>query len=306
MKKFVLFLVFISFTLIFSALTVAAQNKEDLQWFRVQSDNGEFSVEIPAKYNHVYDKDGFSTSRKSNNYQLKEMHLVNAYYEKTLLSFESYTAKKGSLEAEYEVDQRFPKEIKASEFESNNTKIKQLSLKTDDYYWVKQYLESKTHIYILTVATRNGENEVMKRFLNSLSFRADTKEKPDSNIALYSSLKVTPVVLIKAEKDKKIAADDKISTKDKVDDKSKLLIVNKPVPAYTDSARMKGVQGVIQLKTTFAEDSFIPKIEIVKVLPEGLLRQAIFAALRIKFMPEEKEGKPVAVIKTIEYNFAIY
>jgi hypothetical protein len=60
------------------------------------------------------------------------------------------------------------------------------------------------------------------------------------------------------------------------------------------------------LKIVFAENGFIPKIEATQVLPDGLLRQAVFAAIRIKFLPEEKDDIPQTITKTVEYSFAIY
>ena len=150
---------------------------------------------------------------------------------------------------------------------------------------------------------------MMKRFLDSLIFNPDTGEKPQVNSILFSSLKATPVNLTTAEKsadeDKKGKTDKKANDLNK-NDTSKLIIVKKTPPSYVDSARMKSVQGKIQLRTTFSENGFISAIEILKSLPEGLLRQAVFAALRIKFLPREDAGKTVSTTKTIEYDFAIY
>jgi hypothetical protein len=50
----------------------------------------------------------------------------------------------------------------------------------------------------------------------------------------------------------------------------------------------------------------IPDITVLKTLPEGLLRQAVFAALRTKFIPKEKDGLPIATKSTFEFGFHIY
>lgn len=69
---------------------------------------------------------------------------------------------------------------------------------------------------------------------------------------------------------------------------------------------MKAVTGTIRVRLTFAKDGFVSKIVVLKSLPEGLLRQSLFAALRIKFLPKMKDGSPETVIKMVEYKFDIY
>lgn len=295
----VLFLPFIAF----------AQEKQMSEWMRVQSDDGEFSIEVPVAHNYFYDKDGFLTAKDSNNYKVQQMNLLNAYHEETLISFESYKAKKGALEAFYEDEMRFPKDLTISNFKRSNTTIKQIIAKTENYYYLRQYFNSKSNIYILTVASKNGENATMKRFLDSVVFKPDTKERPNADAVLFSSLQITPVELVTV---KKVA--DVVQTAKTEDDSitptpsdvSKMVVIRKPSPAYTDAARMKAVQGIIRLRLTFNENGFIPKIEVVKSLPEGLLRQTVFAVLRFKFLPQEKAGKVVSTIRTVEYNFVIY
>lgn len=284
-----------------------AQKIQSSEWIRVQSNNGEFLIEVPAKYSYFYDEDGFSESRNVDNYQLRKMSLLNAYYQNTLLSFESYEAKKGGFKALYEHELRASKEASTSDFNRNGAPIKQIITKTDNYYCVRQYFNSKTNVYILTAVARSGENEVIKRFLDSLVFKPETKEKPDTNSILFSSLKVAPVNITTAKDDKKEGEKDAAAPTDKAKkDISKFVVAKKPATAYVDAARMRQIKGTIKLRVTFGEDGFIPQIEIVKSLPEGLLRQAVFAALRLKFLPEEAAGKPISVTKMVEYRFDIY
>ena len=278
------------------------------EWFRVRSDNGEFSIEVPAKYSYFYDKDGFFVSKDSKNYSLKNMQMLNAYHENTLVSVEIYEAKKESLESIFESDKRFPKQAVASSFKRNNTTVYQITIKTDEYHCVRQYFYSKTHIYVLTAGSRNGETATAKHFWDSLFFSSESQESKEDKSVLFSALKQTPVNLItkkKKDEDKKDKID--VNKKEKSDDKiSKLIILKKPFSSYTDSARMNSVQGNIQLRLKLDENGYIPEIEVVKSLPEGLMRQTIFAALRIKFLPEEENGKPQTTVKIIEYSFAIY
>ena len=305
MKKTVTVLAFFFYAILFSSSIMFAQQNSTGEWIRISSDNGEFSIEVPAKYNYFFDEDGFWTSKNSSDYKLEKMSLLNAYHENTLLSLESYKSNKGGLEAIYESDTNSTKEIATSEFKRNGVRIRQVKAKTDDYFLVKQYFNSKTHIYILTAASRTGENPTTKRFLDSLVFKPDTNEKPDVNAVLFSSLKITPIDLTNAKVDKNVKPTNN-ATGQTQDDSLRLLIVSRSRVSYTEAARMRQVKGVVQLRPTFSDDGFIHKIEILKPLPEGLLRQAVFAALRIKFLPEEKAKKPVSTTRIIEYSFSIY
>lgn len=296
MKYSIKFILILIFTLIFS-FEIQAQNSE---WIRVQSDNGEFSIEVPAKNNYFYDKEGFSITEDRSDYKLKEMNLLNAYKDKTLLSVETYEAKKDALKGFY----RLEKGENLSDFKLGTFTAKQFIRKKENFYSNTLYFYSKKHIYIVTAASRIDETIAMKHFFNSIIFKSDSKNEPNSEAIPFSSLKVTMI-------DLKIAKESEAKTEKKIaapkdDSLNKLFIVSKPKPSFTDSARMRGVQGLIRLKTLFSQDGFVPKIEVTKSLPEGLLRQTVFAALRIKFLPEEKDGNPQSVTKTIEYNFTLY
>ncbi len=98
-------------TLAFAALfflqtNVFAQTNQSSEWIRVRSDDGEFSVEVPADYKFIVDKTGFQVNDTYNNYQLEEVKMFNSYREKTLIAFESYKAGKKALDAIRESDNR--------------------------------------------------------------------------------------------------------------------------------------------------------------------------------------------------------
>ncbi len=91
-----IFLIFLSF--------VSAQESQSADWFRVQSDDGEFSVEVPVNYDFYLDNDGFLVSDNSKSYRLSKMKMLNAYHEKTLLSFEVYETNRSKTVAEILAD----------------------------------------------------------------------------------------------------------------------------------------------------------------------------------------------------------
>lgn len=85
-----------------------------------------------------------------------------------------------------------------------------------------------------------------------------------------------------------------------------LKILSHPKPGYTDSARTKGRHGTVALAVLFAANGRIEGTLLLNRLGYGLDEQAMSAARRIKFEPKMVGGKPVSVVKMVEYSFAIY
>lgn len=302
MKNSVKFTLFLVFTLFFT-FEAQAQNAE---WIRVQSNNGEFSIEVPAQYKYFYDKEGFSVSVDNTNYQVKEMNMVNAYKEATLLSVETYEVQKGAIKAFYPFNKK-AKEF--TDFKLDTLTAKQYVEKNDKFYSKSMYFYTKKQIFVITAASRIGETSVMKHFFDSIIYNPNTKNQPKSEAIAFSSLKVAMIDL-QFPKEAEVKIEEKSETPkieiQKDENPNKFIIVSKPKAAFVDSARARNVQGLIRLKVLFSQDGFIPKIEVTKSLPEGLLRQTIFAAIRIKFLPVEKDGNPQSVTKTVEYSFTLY
>lgn len=85
-----------------------------------------------------------------------------------------------------------------------------------------------------------------------------------------------------------------------------LKILSKPKPSYTDSARQGNVQGTILVAILFGADGRIQHVLLLKRLGSGLDEQVMIAARKIKFEPVTKDGKPISVVKMVEYGFSIY
>lgn len=87
---------------------------------------------------------------------------------------------------------------------------------------------------------------------------------------------------------------------------SKVKIIAKPRPGYTDPARQNNVQGTVSLRVTFLASGQVGSITPVQRLPHGLTEQAIAAARQIRFEPAKRNGVPVATTMTVLYSFTIY
>ena len=85
-----------------------------------------------------------------------------------------------------------------------------------------------------------------------------------------------------------------------------LKILTKPRAHYTDNARGANAQGTIRIAVLFGANGRIQHILMIKRIGYGLDEEAIRAARQIEFEPQTKAGKPVSVVKLLEYNFRIY
>lgn len=273
------------------------------EWIRVQSENGEFSIEVPAEHTYFSDNDGFAVSAgNGSDIQLRNMRMLNAISGETLVSFEIYEAKKRALDKIFESDKGRKNVLRVNKVKDDDFESKEIEYKSDEASWVRRYFSSKTHIYVLTAGSRTTSAGVMKRFFDSIEFKPNADEKVSSGVSL-SALRRLNVTIEQQDKN-----DDKKVNKPSQSDLSAqpMVLLSKPLASYINPARANMVTGDIRLKVTLSKDGSIPKVSVIETLPDGLLRQAVFAALRIKFLPRLKDGQPENSVVTVEYNFRIY
>ena len=87
---------------------------------------------------------------------------------------------------------------------------------------------------------------------------------------------------------------------------TKVRLIKKPEPVYSERARGEQVTGTVILKCVFAADGTVSNIRVVSGLPFGLTEKAIEAARKIRFVPATKDGKNVSMWMQLEYNFNLY
>jgi outer membrane biosynthesis protein TonB len=59
------------------------------------------------------------------------------------------------------------------------------------------------------------------------------------------------------------------------------------------------------VRVWFGADGLVKNVLIMQSLPFGLNYQAVAAANLMEFEPATRDGKPYAVIKTVEYMFTL-
>jgi TonB family protein len=80
-------------------------------------------------------------------------------------------------------------------------------------------------------------------------------------------------------------------------------VLSKPEATYTEQARNAGIEGTVILRAIFTEQGKVEHVLALRSLPGGLTERAIAAAKKISFVPATIDGKPVAMIMELQYNF---
>jgi tetratricopeptide (TPR) repeat protein len=78
-----------------------------------------------------------------------------------------------------------------------------------------------------------------------------------------------------------------------------------PRAAYTELARRRFVAGTIKVAVELGADGKVLFVYPMNRLESGLTENALDAAREIKFIPAQKNGKPVASVRTLVYTFGI-
>lgn len=89
-------------------------------------------------------------------------------------------------------------------------------------------------------------------------------------------------------------------------DRLRPTIISRERAAYTDEAQLHRAQGTVLLSAIFSANKQILQIQVVRGLPYGLSESAILAAKKIKFQPAMRNGVPVNVRMTLQYDFNLF
>jgi TonB family protein len=82
-------------------------------------------------------------------------------------------------------------------------------------------------------------------------------------------------------------------------------LTHRAEPEYSPEARSAGIQGTVVFEVVVNELGGISNVSVLSPLGFGLDEKAQEAIVRWRFEPGRKDGKPVAVLATIEVNFRL-
>ena len=82
-----------------------------------------------------------------------------------------------------------------------------------------------------------------------------------------------------------------------------IVVLAKPLPAYTAEARQLKIEGDVTLQVRFEASGQVEVLRVISGLGHGLDEQARLAAQRIRFKPATKDGRPVDEVSIIHVTF---
>jgi TonB family protein len=82
-------------------------------------------------------------------------------------------------------------------------------------------------------------------------------------------------------------------------------IISRVEPTYTEEARRAKVGGTVILFVEITSSGIVENVVVLGGLEKGLDESAVRAIKQWKFSPATKDGRPVAVIMTVEMNFSL-
>lgn len=149
-----------------------------------------------------------------------------------------------------------------------------------------QFFATERRLYRFEATGSDAANAAVKQFFSSI-----TLGKPRKATEVVDGPGM-PLVLDTGER---IYKGSEVTTK--------LRLISKPEPQYTEEAQRNRVRGMVVLRAIFSKTGEVTGIQVVAGLPNGLTEQCVNAARQIRFVPATKDGQPVSMWMTLEYNF---
>ena len=172
----------------------------------------------------------------------------------------------------------------------NGFKGKQVLHDGDGYYKNVRYFPTKRRVYVIGVATRDKTNPAANQFLSSLKLgnidpasTAGNLMLGNASLAVDSSAADVPDAVVNG---KEIT--------------QKIVIVMQREPNPINGADR---YGTVTLQALFSASGHITDIKVIKGLSAKVDQSAVETAKYIRFIPAEKDGRPVSQYLQIEYSF---
>ena len=153
-----------------------------------------------------------------------------------------------------------------------------------------QFFRTRDHLYQFEAMGAPGTDPRMQQFFTSINLgkKLEGTQMQDGIGAQPETTTPAPPVISMKDVDQKV------------------VVLTKPEPSYTESARQARTKGTIVVKAVFAANGSVTDVEVVSGLSNGLNDQALKALKQIRFVPAMKNGAYVSTWLQLEYNFNIY
>lgn len=214
----------------------------------------------------------------------------------------------------------YPKEksTKSEKAETGDFLVRKFEYETAGQFSTSIFIASSDDYFVISASASRKSDPELVRFFQSIRLNGKPLvpsmrvSENDPNAFIITKQEVSQVVLdalIKPKNTTTKAQFALVKEDPVVYDPSfsrGLIILRKPRPTYTDSARQNNKQGTIRAKVEFLKDGQIGGITVDPTLDRGLAENVAKVVKLIKFIPAEINGKPVDIMQVVEYGFAIY
>lgn len=315
MKNFFLvFLTISAFTVCGFSQTVL--NSAPVKWEYYKSSKDKLSVLFPKLPVKI-----FSVDRC----RQKTVTTYYAYADEAVYEFKIYEKSKDKIPEYCISKEKFTKESFSNYVnEIQSAFVNMQNINRGENQFIKFEMENSANVskwllndyknsrwFEFTVSTRKITKTQENLFLDSLKFNAlSTAIEISDGSPIILGDELTEEQKIEDEKKKqnslKLSEAEKASEKITDSKSSPLTIVFKAKPKYTDQARESNTVGDVRLRVTFLPNGAIGSISPIKGLENGLTDQAVEAARKMAFLPQNKNAWKVAVTKVVVFSFSIY
>ena len=181
-----------------------------------------------------------------------------------------------------------------------------LKYKTPECLWKMQFFRVKTRLYVLKTVSRNDNDLIVRSFFESVKIISKNKSVSPNlggKTEDLSAAKLTlpPIVLLKSngssETEKIYEAKDL--------DKSPVVVQVRSGELELDKNYFYNSYNVIKIKVLLQADGTVGIVETITKVSKALEKTALENAKATKFIPAEKNGKPVSTYVTLQYSLTI-
>lgn len=297
------------------------------EWLPVTSDDGQFTVQMPAKPEVKEQKNKYGELEvEAHRYRVTESGAVYSFWSLKNLTFkkeqasdkESYLDDCADLVWESllapererlpKSQERYTQMSYEGQSRTNTLPGREYRITLGRAQGVTNFYVAGDRIFVLTVLNIAPDEAAPQRFLRSFAdvnaVKSDAGDRRDPMMG--EGLGPGRGTSGAAGGGEASGTTDYNRTFNTRQVAQKARIMTRPEPSYTESARKYSVTGTVILRAIFSKDGAVTNIKVVKGLPHGLTAEAVRAVKRIKFVPAQLDGRDVSQYIQVEYNFNLY
>jgi TonB family protein len=254
-------------------------------WKPLATDDKDFTISMPEKVT-IHRRGEYRTESAT----VKESYEVGAFYKGCAMVVRIFHTNEPKAILSLETRYSYFRDAKRSSIKINGIDAVSFVGQRNDSHFEAIGFVRNGRLYLIHAGARKAENSYLKYFLDSINIKGMTNPPPNAaSVSVKPQSTLTPV----AEEGEPEPATASL----------KPIIFYVAKATYTDRARQNRRQGTITVSAIFSAQGEVTGVKILKGLPDGLNDEAISAAQRIRFLPAEKDGKPVSVRMSMEFSF---